>query len=373
MYDAIIVGARCAGSPTAMLLARQGHRVLLVDRAHFPSDIMSTHYLQPDAVARLQNWGLLDAVAATGCPPITKVTMHLDGIALQPPALPGQPSVAYCPRRTVLDKILVDAAVAAGAELREGFSVREIVFDGARVAGIRGRDESGAMVEERATIVVGADGMRSVVAAAVNAEAYDEHPTATCGYYNYFSGVPMEGAELYAGSNGGVLAFPTNDDLVCIAVGRSVDQFAEYKKDIAGNFHRYLDESDPVFGAQVRAGKAQERWIGSADHPNFFRKPYGPGWALVGDAGYHKDPVTGLGIMDAFRDADLLGAAIDAGLRDPGRMDGALAAYHEQRDAAARPMYAFTLALATGVLPPEVAALLEAAKTAQPADAASAG
>jgi flavin-dependent dehydrogenase len=369
MYDAIIVGARCAGSPTAMLLARQGHKVLLLDKAHFPSDIMSTHYLQPDAVARLEKWGLLDKVAASNCPPIPKVTMHLDGFAMTPPALPGQPQVAYCPRRTVLDKILVDAAVEAGAELREGFSVRELIFEGDRVVGLRGRDESGADVEERATIVVGADGMRSMVAQAVHAEAYDEHPTATCGYYNYFSGVEMEGAELYAGSNGGVLAFPTNDGLVCIAVGRSVDQFADYKKDIAGNFHRYLDEVDPVFGAKVRAGKAEERWIGSADHPNFFRKPWGAGWALVGDAGYHKDPVTGLGIMDAFRDADLLADAIHAGLAKAGPMEEALASYQEQRDAAAKPMYDFTLAFATGVIPPEIAGLIEAAKTAQAAEA----
>lgn len=371
MYDAIIVGARCAGSPTAMLLARGGHRVLLLDRGHFPSDIMSTHYIQPAGVAQLEKWGLIDQIAATNCPPITKTTMHLGGVALEAPAMPGMPATAYCPRRTVLDKILVDAAVAAGAELREGVSVRELIFDGERVVGVRARTQDGAEIEERATIVVGADGMHSLVARQVNAPTYNEHPAESCGYYNYFSGVELEGAELFMGDTGGALAFPTNDNLVCLAVGAALEDFPAYKKDIEGHFFRYLDAIDADFAQKFRAGKAEERWIGTADTENWFRVPYGDGWALVGDAGYHKDPVTGLGITDAFRDAELLADAIHAGLTNASPMQDALATYQAQRDEAAKPMYDFTIALATNMLPPELMAFVDAQRAQQPAEASA--
>ena len=236
MYDAIIIGARCAGSPTGMLLAREGHRVLLVDRSSFPSDIMSTHYIQPPGIALLDKWGLLDAVAASGCPAIEKTTSHIRGVTLDMPPPPGMPTTAYCPRRTILDKVLVDGAVAAGAELREGVSVKELIVEVDRVVGIRGHVRDGGDFEERAAIVVGADGMHSMVARWVNAETYNEQPAFSCGYYSYFSGVEMEGAELYLGEEAGVLAFPTNDDMVCIAVGRPIADFENYRSDIEGNF-----------------------------------------------------------------------------------------------------------------------------------------
>ncbi|MBE0610887.1 MAG: FAD-dependent monooxygenase, partial [Dehalococcoidia bacterium] len=126
MYDAIVVGARCAGSPTAMLLARNGHRVLVVDRATFPSDTLSTHFMTPDGVERLREWGLLDRVLATGCPQLHGTQRSLQGMAL--PADPNDP-LTIAPRRTVLDKILVDAAREAGAEVREGTSVDSLIVE----------------------------------------------------------------------------------------------------------------------------------------------------------------------------------------------------------------------------------------------------
>jgi 2-polyprenyl-6-methoxyphenol hydroxylase-like FAD-dependent oxidoreductase len=348
MYDVIIVGARCAGAPTAMLLAKQGHRVLLVDRSKFPSDIMSTHFIQPHGIERLQRWGLLDKVAATNCPPIRRVIFNLPGgVRLEPPPPPDDQPPAYCPRRTVLDTILVDAAVAAGAELREEFSVQEIVMDGDRVTGIRGRTKAGAEVAEDAKFVVGADGLHSVVARAVKPEKYHEYPSYTCAYYNYFSGVPLEGAEFWIGEGGGCLAFPTNDDLSCLAVGKDAASFADYKKDIEGTFYATLDSISAEFAARVRAGKPTERWIGTADVPNFFAKPSGPGWALVGDAGYHRDPITGLGIAEAFRDTELLAEAIDETLSGRKSWDKAGAEYQRKRDEAAMPAYEFTVKLAS--------------------------
>ena len=175
-FDVIVVGARCAGSPTAMLLARRGYRVLLVDRATFPSDTVSTHILHPLGVRALSGWGLLDRLTATGCPPI-----HTYAFDFGPFTLAGAPGtseapLAYCPRRTILDKLLVDAAAEAGAELREGFGVEEVLIEDGRAVGIRGRRSDGGSVVERAEIVVGADGRHSLVANAVRPEQYDEKP-----------------------------------------------------------------------------------------------------------------------------------------------------------------------------------------------------
>jgi 2-polyprenyl-6-methoxyphenol hydroxylase-like FAD-dependent oxidoreductase len=347
MYDVIMVGARCAGSPLAMLLAGKDHRVLLVDRNTFPSDIMSTHYIQPEGVRRLQQWGLYDAMMATNCPTIPSIVLTLAGTRLVPPHDPAMPD-AICPRRTVLDKILVDAARAAGAEVREGFSVQEIIVEDGIVRGIRGRNSDGTPAEERAHVTVGADGQHSLVARAVQAREYDTHPAFTCGYYSYFSGIPLENnrAEAYVGNDAGVLAFPTNDGLTCIGAGGPREIFHAYRADIEGTFIRLVEQASPAFADRIRAAKREERWIGTADTHNYFRQPYGPGWALCGDAGYHKDFVTGLGISDAFRDAEFLFRALDAGLSGREPLEQALAAYQKRRDEVAKPMYDMTVSFA---------------------------
>src|SRR5688572_11549424 len=175
-WDSIVVGARCAGSPVAMLLARKGYRVLVVDRATFPSDTISTHVVHPLGVAALERWGLLDRLIATGCPPI-----HTYAFDFGPMTISGSPGtddspVAYCPRRIVLDKLLVDAAAEAGAEVREGFTVDEVLIENGAVVGIRGHSKDGKTVTERARVVVGADGRHSHVAKAVQPEHYNEKP-----------------------------------------------------------------------------------------------------------------------------------------------------------------------------------------------------
>ena len=344
MYDAIIIGARCAGSPTGMLLARAGYRVLLVDKATFPSDKLSTHFVQPSGVKLLEQWGLLDSVIATGSPRIDTFSVYQgDTLLMQPP----QEGPAYCPRRYLLDKILVDAAVAAGAELREGFRVEEVVVEGGGVTGIAGRTRAGQQARESARYTIGAEGHHSIVADTVRAPKYREREALTGGFYSYWSGVELSGAEVHISDRGGVLAFPTNDGMVCIAAGRARDQFREYRADIEATFFSILDAS-PAFAAKVRAGKREERWMGTADVPNFFRKPWGLGWALVGDAGYMKDPTTGLGIADAFRDAALLSKALDLVLSGRKSAEEALSTYQSKRDAAAIPMYEITLQMASG-------------------------
>ena len=175
-YDAVVVGARCAGSPTAMLLARKGYKVLVVDRATFPSDTLSTHVLHPPGVAQLMKWGLLDRLTATGCPPIDTYGFDFGSFTLSGAPGTAESPVAYCPRRTVLDKLLVDAASEAGAEVREGFTVDDIVIDDGRVVGIRGHAKDGRSVTEHARVVIGADGRYSHVAQAVDVQQYNERP-----------------------------------------------------------------------------------------------------------------------------------------------------------------------------------------------------
>jgi len=172
MHDVIVVGARCAGSPLAMLLARRGYRTLLVDRATFPSDTVSTHVIHPPGVSALRRWGLLDQVVATGCPPVGRYSFDFGPITLAGAPGTTDSPYAYAPRRQLLDKILVDAAAAAGAEVREGFGVEEVLVEDGVVTGIRG----GNGQVERARVVIGADGRNSVVAKAVRARAYEEAP-----------------------------------------------------------------------------------------------------------------------------------------------------------------------------------------------------
>jgi flavin-dependent dehydrogenase len=352
MYDAIVVGARCAGSPTAMLLARAGYRVLLVDRASFPSDTLSAHYIHQPGVARLKRWGLLDRVVASNCPPVRRQSIDFGPFALvgAPPAADGVVD-GYAPRRTVLDRILVEAAVEAGAELRERFSLEEVVTDGGRVVGIRGRAAGGGAVTERARIVVGADGLHSSVARGVRAATYNARPAFTCAYYTYWSGVPMQGAELYPRPDRMIIAAPTNNGQVMTIVYWPNATFHDVRSDVEGNFWKALDFV-PGLADRVRAGERAERFRGTADLPNFFRRPHGPGWALVGDAGYHKDPVTAEGISDAFRDAELLVAAIDEGFAGRRPLADALTGYERGRNEAALPLYELTCQLATLAPPP---------------------
>ncbi len=352
MYDAIVIGARCAGSPTAMLLARKGYRVLLLDKAGFPSDHMSTHWIHQPGVARLEQWGLRERLAATGCPPITLITVDCGPFALRgtpPPA--GSVAEAYCPRRTVLDKLLVDAAVEAGTELREHFSVQDLVWDGDRVSGISGRSTIGTTVKEQARIVIGADGVHSLVARQVEAPTYNARPAYQCGYYSYWSGVPLDGAEFYSRERRAFGALPTHHGLTCIVVGWPQNEFHTYRADVEGNFLKTL-ELAPVLAERVHRGKQEERFTGTADLPNFFRRPYGPGWALVGDAGYHKDPVTAQGISDAFRDAELVAEAVDAGLSGKRPVEEAMAEYEQRRNEVAMPIYELTCQFAMLEPPP---------------------
>ena len=350
-YDAIIVGARCAGSPTAMLLARKGYRVLLLDRATFPSDTLSTHVVQPQGAAALARWGLLDRLIATGCPPIHTYAFDFGPVTLAgSPGTPGLP-LAYCPRRTILDKLLVDAAVEAGAELREGFTVDEVLVEDGRITGIRGRTRDGCTVSERAKVSIGAEGRHSLVAKAGGAEEYNAKPPLLAAYYSYWRGLPMRGRfEIYIRPHRGFAAMETHDGLTVVVAGWPAAEFGSVKADIEGNYRRIFDLA-PAFAERLRGARREGRLSGALV-PNYFRRPYGPGWALVGDAGYQKDSITAQGISDAFRDAELCSAALDECLSGKCTFDAAMAGFQRRRDAESMPMYDLTCQLATLEPPP---------------------
>ncbi|MFF6772035.1 NAD(P)/FAD-dependent oxidoreductase [Streptomyces sp. NPDC012637] len=350
-HDVIVVGARCAGAPTAMLLARLGHRVLLVDRATFPSDTISTHLIHPPGLAALDRWGLLERVAATGCPPIDTYLFDLG-----PFTIVGSPAgegfdVSYAPRRTVLDKILVDAAAEAGAEVREGFTVEEVLFDGPAVTGIKGHGRDGSTVVDHARVTVGADGVHSSVAKATGAAEYAEKPKINAYYYAYWAGLPLHGRfEAYDRGDCAFAAWPTNEDQTLVICGWPMRDFEAKRGDVEGNYHATLARA-PDFAERIAQASQVERFVGMAI-PNYFRKPYGPGWILVGDAGYLKDPITAQGIQDAFRDAERCTRALDDVLAGRRPFDEAMGATQQTRDAQVTSMYEFTADFATMEPPP---------------------
>ncbi len=344
MYDAIVIGARCGGAATAMLLARKGHRVLLVDRAVFPSDIPHGHLIHRGGPRRLASWGLLDRVIATGCPAMTTMSSDLGDFVLSATniAVDGVPA-ACGPRRTALDRVLVEAAVEAGAELRAGFSVEGLTTDGDHVTGIRGGDRrSGTSVTEHAALTIGADGRNSHVARAVGAPEYEQEVSLTCWYFSYWADVPGDTLEIYDRHGRAIFAFPTNDNLFALFVAWPASDLSLVRADIERQFLAALD-GVPALGERVRAGRRADRFYGATDLRNFLRKPYGPGWALVGDAGCHKDPYLALGVADAFRDAELLANAVDDGLSGRRDLAQALADYERRRNEMTMPDYRMNL------------------------------
>jgi 2-polyprenyl-6-methoxyphenol hydroxylase-like FAD-dependent oxidoreductase len=361
-YDVIVVGARCAGSPLAMMLARQGHRTLLVDRATFPSDTVSTHVIHPPGAAALKRWGLLEQIAATGCPPVGRYSFDFGPVTLAGAPGTTDSPYAYAPRRQLLDKILVDAAAAAGAEVREGFTVEDLEFSDGRVTGVRGH---GGVVE-KAHVVIGADGRNSSVAKAVRAPAYEEQPPQAVGYYSYYSNLPTDSFEAYSRPGRGWAVCPTNDGLTMVVGGWKHSELAAHRDDIEATLESTFAMS-PQFEARIRDAKREERIVGTSV-PNYFRTPYGPGWALVGDAGYNRDFITAQGITDAFLDAEHCAAALHEALTGKAPFDEAMAGYQARRDTRAMPFYQLTLQIAS-LQPPDdqLAGLLAAIQGNEPA------
>lgn len=326
-----------------MLLARAGHRVLMVDRGRYGTDTLSTHALMRGAVVQLHRWNVLPAIIAARTPPVRQATFFYGDDPVSVPIAPRDGIDAlYAPRRYVLDRQLVDAASAAGVDVVYGVRLTALQHSATGcVTGVVLEDENGHLHPVTARVVVGADGLHSTVAGLVNAPTYraGHHETATI--YGHFSGLDVDGYGWYFIPGVSAAAIPTNDHQVCVSISVPAREFTRlfaHQKQRA--FRDLLTHVAPHLGAQIDlAGETPLH--GFPGHPGFFRQAYGPGWALVGDAGYFKDPLTAHGITDALRDAELLAHAIDAGSFD------ALADYQEQRDASSLPLFEATDAIAS--------------------------
>ncbi len=348
--DVVVVGGRVAGSAAAMLLARLGHDVVVVDQASFPSDTVSTHSIARSGVVQLRRWGLLDAVLDSGAPAIRQVTFHAGGESVSR-ALSHKAGVdlVVAPRRYVLDAILATAAQRAGADMRDGVTVTGVRRDRhGRVAGVYGHDRVGVPIDIGARYVIGADGLRSRVARSVGATINEARPPGGATQYAYYAGIPWTGMEFFVAERSFAGVFPTHDGQACIWVcSPSAD--AQAVRRTAGSreeaFGELLERSAPQLAERLRHARRTSPVQGMLRMPNRVSQASGPGWALVGDAGYHRDAITAHGISDAFRDAELLAAAVDQAL-DAGREEStALARYQQQRDQALTEIFEITCRL----------------------------
>ncbi|BFM17368.1 NAD(P)/FAD-dependent oxidoreductase [Maricurvus nonylphenolicus] len=350
-YDAIIVGARVGGAPLAMLLARAGHKVLLVDRAEFGSDTMSTHFIKRTGASRLERWGLIPELEKIGTPAIREMNFYLgDNIHLKGEAPPHDGmGTDWTPRRFYLDKILVNAAIEAGAEAREKFTVKELLFEDGRVVGIRGTDATGKEYIDKAKVVVGADGVNSMVAKSVNAQMYIDAGIHTCGYYAYYSGMRDrdDAGELYMPEDERrfYITFPTNDNLDLVFLFWPT----EMQKIVRSNTEKAFAEClklVPKLEARVNSGQRETRFTGTPLFYNYFRRAHGPGWALVGDSALHRDPIGAQGITNAFAHADLLAEELIMALDGKKEIDHALADYDRRQFELLKMMFDYNVDLA---------------------------
>jgi flavin-dependent dehydrogenase len=338
-YDAIVVGARCAGAATAMLLARHGMSVLVLERDRRGADTLSTLAMMRAGVLQLRRWGLLEQVRASGAAAIRSTSfVYGDEVITVPIKSRDGVDALYAPRRTSLDALLGDAAAAAGADVRYG--PRLVDLDrtaNGRVAGVILEDRDRAVHHVASDIVIGADGLRSTVAGKVDAAPYREGRHACGVVYSIWRGLENAGNRWHYRPGISVGAIPTNDGATCIFVATPPARFhQDMRPDMEAGYRRAVSECAPSLARELSAAASVEPFRGFPGHPGVMRQSHGPGWALVGDAGYFKDPITAHGISDALRDAEFLARAVLQG------SEPALAAYQSNRDELSRELFEIT-------------------------------
>lgn len=328
-YDAIIVGARCAGASTALLLARAGLKVLSIDRRPYGSDTLSTHALMRPAVLQLSRWGLLEALLGAGTPLVEATTFHYgdEEITIPLNAGPDLPGL-IAPRRTVLDRTLVDAARKAGAEFLHDMAVGDLFADTrGRVRGVEIRGAGRAALRVSADIVVGADGIGSLVAKCCDAQLLRSGAVSAAHVYGYAPVDPGAGYHWYFRDGIAGSLIPTNDGLACIVASVPTKLFDQrFRLGHARARTEVLEALSPALAEQASRAPKDARLQAFRGVPGYIRQAYGPGWALVGDAGFFRDPITSHGISDALRDAASLAHAVLDG------SEAAFAAWQQERD-----------------------------------------
>jgi flavin-dependent dehydrogenase len=346
------VGGRVAGASTALLLARAGVRVLVLDRDRPGSDTVSTHALMRAGVLQLSRWGILPRVVAAGTPPVRRTFFHYEGghrvqVSIRPS--PGVDAL-YAPRRTVLDRLLLEAAAEAGADVRHGVTVADVLRrDDGRVVGVTTvRRGASSVSTVHAEVTVGADGLRSTVAPALGAPVTLRGSHAGAALYRYVDGIADDAYQWGYGDHAGAGLIPTNEGLTCVFVGTDTERLRRLRRHGAEHaFAVLLEAAAPALAARVRAAVPVTPMRGWAGAPGLVRRPWGPGWALVGDAGLFRDPITTHGMTDALRDAELLAEAVVESLSGRRRPAVAGASYERTRDRLSRPLFRTTDAIAS--------------------------
>lgn len=342
-YDAIVVGARPAGAATAMLMAQAGLKVLAVDRQTYGSDTLSTHALMRGAVIQLERWGLLGEIVKAGTPAIRSTTFHYGDEAKRIPFRPdAHVDALFAPRRYLLDRVIVDGARTAGAHVHHGTRVTGLLRGaGNRVAGVTIGNHNGTEHNVTADIVIGADGRHSTIARLVGAPIYRRSRHRTAFVYGHYAGLANDGYHWFYRPGVSAGAIPTNNDETAVFVSPSPDRFGrEIGKGPEAAFRSVLAEVAPSFAKEVERARPRGHLFGFPGEAGYFRQSFGPGWALVGDAGYFKDPITAHGITDALRDAELLAAAVVDGRPE------AFLRYQSERDALSNGLFETTDAIA---------------------------
>jgi 2-polyprenyl-6-methoxyphenol hydroxylase-like FAD-dependent oxidoreductase len=355
IHDVVIVGGRVAGAATALLLARAGFDVTVIERAAHGSDTLSTHALLRGGVLQLARWGVLPHVVDTGTPAVRRTTFHypdIDPVSVTLRAGSGVEAL-YAPRRHVLDRILIDAAARQGADVLHGRTVTEILTAQGRVTGVRvtGDPTSGTGASAGTPLlarwVIGADGIASTVARSVAAPTRKTGRAGSSVLYRYVDECPVDEYVWAYGDRAAAGMIPTNDGQACVFVSTTPQRMrmaARAGRDTA--FDMLLEHASYTLRDLVRGAGAQGPLRGWAGRPGFLRRAWGPGWALVGDAGYFKDPISAHGMTDALRDAELLARAV-ASAGSGVEESSAFAEFERRRDALSIPYFSTIDAIAS--------------------------
>ena len=346
-YDAIVVGGRVAGAATALLLARGGHRVIVLERSPMPSDTVSTHAILRTGVLQLKRWGILDSLIDAGTPPIARITLGFGDERIEFDVRDEfGVDTLYAPRRHLLDDILLRAAVDAGAEVRDRTAVTGLLHDrDGRVIGVRMR-QAGQRPAISARHVIGADGHKSRVAEWAGASTKVSHNPTNTVHYAYYEGIDRNGFWFQFSTGVNVGLVPTNGGQCLVFAGRPADLRLRFTADPEGEFTRLLRQGGADLAELVAGGRRVSGFRGTNGLSGHIRQAWGPGWLLVGDAGYTKDPISAHGISDALRDAELCARAVDRALTEPGNAHAALDWYETTRDHLSARIFAESEALA---------------------------
>lgn len=337
-YDAIVVGARAAGAGTALRLAQRGLRVLMIDRGRYGTDTVSTHALMRAGVLQLARWGVLPRILAAGTPAVTAATFCYGDEWLTVPIKPrdGVPAL-FAPRRTVLDRALVDAAHASGVAVAFETALAGLLRDAdGRVRGASIRTADDRLHDVRAAIVIGADGRHSAVARMAGARMTVRGRASSANVYAYWRGRVRDDYRWYYADGVSAGLIPTNHGESCVFASVATTDFPRrFAGDVMAGYRAVLHEAAPDVEALLGMTAAPGRLQGFAGEPGYLREATGPGWALVGDAAYFKDPLTAHGLTDALVEAEYLSEAIAMG-------DSALGDYTPARDARVQTLFEVT-------------------------------